>query len=82
MPAAAGSRSCRATGRRSATLFPPRHAIELYRNVRYFDGNNIAIPIAVLLAYGLVSLVVIVAMTRRADPAPNPRPERRRGAGG
>lgn len=49
------------------TLLPPRHAIELYRNVRYFDGNNIATPIAVLLAYGLVSLVVIVAMTRRAE---------------
>ncbi len=50
------------------TLFPPRHAIELYRNVRYFDGNNIITPIAVLLAYGLVSLVVIVAMTRRRTP--------------
>ncbi len=49
-------------------LFPPRHAIELYRNVRYFDGNNIITPIAVLLAYGLVSLVVIVAMTRRRTP--------------
>ena len=57
------------------TLFPPRHAIELYRNVRYFDGNNIATPIAVLVAYGLVSLVVIVAMTRRAEPASDPNPE-------
>ena len=55
-------------------LFPPRHAIELYRNVRYFDGNNIATPIAVLLAYGLVSLVVIVAMTRRANPVSEPTP--------
>ena len=54
-------------------LFPPRHAIELYRNVRYFDGNNIATPIAVLLAYGVVSLVVIVAMTRRTA-APEPAP--------
>ena len=73
-------------------LFPPRHAIELYRNVRYFDGNNIVTPIAVLVAYGLVSLVVIIAMTRRATPASEPtthddavaagpdssRPERRR----
>ena len=73
-------------------LFPPRHAIELYRNVRYFDGNNIVTPIAVLLAYGLVSLVVIVAVTRRSTPASEPatdgdavaadgesaRPERRR----
>lgn len=49
-------------------LFPPRHAIELYRNVRYFDGNNIATPILVLLAYAAVSLVVIVAMTHRARP--------------
>jgi hypothetical protein len=55
-------------------LFPPRHAIELYRNVRYFDGNNIVTPIAVLLAYGLVSIVVIIAMTRRANPASDPAP--------
>jgi len=55
-------------------LFPPRHAIELYRNVRYFDGNNIITPVAVLVAYGAVSLVVIVAMTRRADPASTPKP--------
>ncbi len=55
-------------------LFPPRQAIELYRNVRYFDGNNIITPIAVLLAYGLISLVVIVAMTRRSKPAPEPQP--------
>ncbi len=49
-------------------LFPPRHAIELYRNVRYFDGNNIATPIAVLLAYGLVGLAVIIAVTRQGEP--------------
>ena len=55
-------------------LFPPRHAIELYRNVRYFDGNNIGTPIAVLLAYGVVSLVVIVAMTRRSTPTSEPAP--------
>ncbi len=55
-------------------LFPPRHAIELYRNVRYFDGNNIGTPIAVLLAYGLVSLVVIVAVTRRSGLASEPTP--------
>lgn len=53
-------------------LLPPRHAIELYRNVRYFDGNNIAAPIAVLLAYGLVSLVVIIVMTRRSTAAAGP----------
>ncbi len=55
---------------RIGALFPPRHAIELYRNVRYFDGNNIAMPIAVLLAYGLVSIAVIVAIARRTSPAP------------
>ncbi len=55
-------------------LFPPRHAIELYRNVRYFDGNNIGTPIAVLLAYGVVSLVVIVAMTRRSTATSEPAP--------
>ncbi len=56
-------------------LLPPRHAIELYRNVRYFDGNNITIPIAVLLAYGLVSLVVIVAVARRSGPVSEPAPD-------
>jgi hypothetical protein len=46
-------------------LFPPRHAIELYRNVRYFGGSNIALPILVLAVYGFVSLLVIVGKTRR-----------------
>jgi len=53
-------------------LLPPRHAIELYRNVRYFDGNNIAMPIAVLAAYGLVSLAVIIVLDRRATPRSDP----------
>ena len=53
-------------------LFPPRHAIELYRNVRYFDGNNIITPIAVLLGYGLVSLAVIVMLTRKANLGSEP----------
>lgn len=54
-------------------LFPPRHAIELYRNVRYFDGHNITWPILVLALYTVVSLVVIVGRTRRStldDAAP------------
>jgi len=54
-------------------LLPPRHAVELYRNVRYFDGNNIAQPIAVLAAYALVGVAVIVLVQRRrrtdGDPA-------------
>src|SRR5512132_643722 len=56
-------------------LFPPRYAIELYRNVRYFGGNNMGLPIAVLLAYALAGLVVIVLAVRRreaADPASAP----------
>ena len=39
------------------------HAVELYRSVRYFDGHGIALPIAVLLAYALLSTVVIVIAT-------------------
>lgn len=50
-------------------LFPPRHAIELYRNVRYFDGHNIAMPVLVLSIYAAVSLAVIVARTRRGEQA-------------
>lgn len=46
-------------------LLPPRHAVELYRNVRYSEGHNVITPIAVLLVYGLVSLVIIVVMTAR-----------------
>ncbi len=49
-------------------LLPPQHAIDLYRNVRYFGGHNITTPIAVLLAYGLVSLAIIILMTRREAP--------------
>ena len=46
-------------------LFPPRHAVELFRNVRYFDGHNIVTPIAVLGAYALVGAAVIVLVERR-----------------
>lgn len=53
-------------------LLPPRHAVELFRNVRYFEGNNIATPIAVLVGYGLVSLAIIVVMTRRTATVPGP----------
>lgn len=47
-------------------LFPPRHAVELYRNVRYFGGHDIGKPIAVLLAYALVGALVIALRTPRA----------------
>jgi hypothetical protein len=46
-------------------LFPPRHAVDLYRNVRYFDGHHIATPIAVLAAYALAGVAVILLAERR-----------------
>jgi hypothetical protein len=46
-------------------VLPPRYAIELYRNVRYFDGHNILPSIAVLLAYGLAGLALLFVMERR-----------------
>ncbi|MDL9977711.1 hypothetical protein [Microbacterium candidum] len=49
-------------------FFPPRHAIELYRNVIYFGGHNIGLPILVLGLYAVVSLIVIIAVTRRSAP--------------
>jgi hypothetical protein len=52
-------------------LLPPRYAVELYRNVLYFGGNNVGLPIAVLAAYALVSVVVIILLVRRRD-AGNP----------
>jgi hypothetical protein len=52
-------------------LLPPRYAVELYRNVRYFDGHNIGLPIAVLAAYALISIVVITLLVRRRE-AGNP----------
>ena len=46
-------------------VLPPRYAIELYRNVRYFDGNNILASIAVLLGYALAGLALLLVMERR-----------------
>lgn len=56
-------------------LLPPRHAIELYRNVLYFRGNNIITPIAVLAAYGLVSVALIMVAIRRTQAASGPVPD-------
>ena len=57
-------------------LLPPRHAVELYRNVRYFDGSNIGEPIAVLSAYAVAGVAAIIIMERRhrtnGTPAANP----------
>ena len=55
-------------------LFPPRYAIDLYRNVRYFDGHNITTAIAVLTAYAIGGAIVILLVERRnqrANPAPD-----------
>jgi hypothetical protein len=46
-------------------LFPPRHAVELYQNVRYFGGHNIVTHIAVLSAYALIGAAIIVVVERR-----------------
>jgi hypothetical protein len=54
-------------------VLPPRYAVELYRNVRYFDGNNILPAIAVLVAYALAGLALLVVMERRRA-VPNPAP--------
>ena len=61
-------------------LFPPRHAIELYRNVRYFDGNNIAH--ADRRAAGLRPRQSRRdhRLTRRASPGPQPERRRSRSA--
>lgn len=50
---------------RIGEVLPPRHAVELYRNVRYFDGNDIGGSIAILAAYALVSAAVIILLARR-----------------
>jgi hypothetical protein len=50
---------------RLGTLFPPRHAVNLFRNVRYFDGHNIVTPIVVLGTYALVGAAVIILALRR-----------------
>lgn len=55
-------------------LLPPRHAVELYRNVRYFGGNNIGEHVAVLLGYALVAVVVILLLERRATPDASAEP--------
>jgi hypothetical protein len=48
-------------------LLPPRYAVDLFRNVRYFDGHNIVTPIAVLSAYALIGVVVIVLVIVLAE---------------
>ncbi|KHK96602.1 hypothetical protein LK09_14840 [Microbacterium mangrovi] len=53
----------------AGNLFPPRHAIELYRNVIYFGGHNVGLPILVLGLYAVASIVVIVVVGGRRSAA-------------
>ena len=52
-------------------VLPPRYAVDLFRNVRYFDGHNIVTPIVVLGVYALIGVAVIVfAVQRRKTEQP------------
>lgn len=42
-------------------FLPPRHAVELYRNILYFDGNNTLPSILVLVAYAVIGGGLIIA---------------------
>ncbi len=46
-------------------LLPPRYATDLYRNVRYFGGHSIVVPILVLGLYALVGAALVLLMDRR-----------------
>ena len=64
-------------------LFPPRHAVELFRNVLYFGGNNVVAPIAVLSLYAVVGALVLLSVQRirsaaTSVPAGSQRRRRRR----
>lgn len=48
------------------SFFPPRHAVELYRNVIYFGGNNVELSTLALVIYVGVSLVVILAISGKS----------------
>ena len=42
------------------TVLPPQNAVELFRNVIYFDGHAITTPIVVLALYALVGIGVVL----------------------
>ena len=46
-------------------LLPPRYAVDLYRNVHYFGGHNVAMPIAVLVLYAVAGVALVLLMDRR-----------------
>ncbi|MBS1879715.1 MAG: hypothetical protein JST31_09395 [Actinobacteria bacterium] len=57
------------------SVLPPRLATELYRNVIYFDANNITTPIVGLAIWALVGLAAVVYLARGArgtESAPAP----------
>lgn len=47
------------------TVLPPQNAVELFRNVIYFDGQSITTPIFVLALYALVGIAVVLYMHQR-----------------
>jgi hypothetical protein len=50
-------------------VFPPRHAVELFQRVLYFSSNGIVLPVAALLAWTLVAVLVLVYLEWiRAQP--------------
>jgi hypothetical protein len=50
-------------------LFPARHAVVLFRNILYFNGNHILVPLMVLGLYALVGLAGILFLERRRPTA-------------
>ncbi len=53
-------------------LLPPRSAVELFRNVMYFGGNGIVVPVAILTVYALAGTVVLLGLQRRRQAAATP----------
>ena len=51
-------------------FLPPRNAYLLLRNSLYFDGNGIAQPLAVLLAYALIAAAALMFLDWRRSPEP------------
>lgn len=49
------------------TVLPPQNAVEMYRNVIYFDGHSITTPIVVLALYALVGIAVVLYVHQRQE---------------
>ena len=52
-------------------VLPPQNAVEMYRNVIYFNGHGITTPIIVLALYALVGIAVVLYLHRRQEDAPS-----------